>query len=268
VKTLAAILVISVLCLAVGFTQQQPRVYKLAFKGTAYQRDGGGNLVGVPLTEQLLLSARTGGYTQDLAIAYILDGAHWTEPNGIAQRLGEHLLYTGLSVGFALLVAVPLGLAIGHTDRGRTFVIAVTSGWVLLSVPAALNLPVDPFILGALVIGFAAGALCFWGSTVLKRMLGYDDSLDAFGVHGVGGITGAILTGVFAVKDIGGTAGLIEGNGGQVVTQLIGVFSTLIYGFVASLIILKILDMTVGLRVTEEQEREGLDVSLHGESVE
>ena len=73
-KTLAAILVISVLCLAVGFTQQQPKVYKLAFKGTAYQRDGSGNLVGVPLNEQLLLSARTGGYTQDLAIAYILDG--------------------------------------------------------------------------------------------------------------------------------------------------------------------------------------------------
>ena len=73
-KTLVAILAISALCLAVGFTQQQPTVYKLAFKGTAYQRDGTGNLVGVPLTEQLLLSARTGGFTQDLAIAYIMDG--------------------------------------------------------------------------------------------------------------------------------------------------------------------------------------------------
>src|SRR5688572_7115945 len=74
VKTLAAILVVSVLCLAVGFTQEQPRVYKLAFKGMAYQRDGSGNIVGVPLTEQLLLSARTGGYTQDLAVAYFIDG--------------------------------------------------------------------------------------------------------------------------------------------------------------------------------------------------
>jgi hypothetical protein len=74
VKALAAILIISALCLTVGFTQQQPKVYRLAFKGTAYQRDGSGNIVGVPLTEQVLLSARTGGNTQNLAIAYILDG--------------------------------------------------------------------------------------------------------------------------------------------------------------------------------------------------
>jgi Amt family ammonium transporter len=98
-------------------------------------------------------------------------------------------------------------------------------------------------------------------------MLGYDDSLDAFGVHGVGGITGALLTGVFAVKNIGGTAGLLEGNGYQMIVQLIGVVSTLVYGFVVSFVILKLLDLTIGLRVTEEQERQGLDVSLHGESV-
>ena len=151
--------------------------------------------------------------------------------------------------------------------KGKPSVLGIASGAVagLVAITPASGF-VGPG--GSLVIGIAAGALCFWGSTTLKKMLGYDDSLDAFGVHGVGGITGAILTGVFAVKDIGGTAGMIEGNGGQVVTQLIGVFSTLIYGFIASFIILKIIDMTIGLRVTEEQEREGLDVSLHGESVE
>jgi Amt family ammonium transporter len=87
-------------------------------------------------------------------------------------------------------------------------------------------------------------------------------------VHGIGGIVGAILTGVFAVKDIGGTAGMLEGNGGQVMTQLVGVGATLAYGAIATFIILKVIDMVIGLRVTEEQEREGLDVSLHGERVE
>jgi Amt family ammonium transporter len=110
------------------------------------------------------------------------------------------------------------------------------------------------------VIGVAAGVLCFWGTTSLKKMLGYDDSLDAFGVHGVGGITGALLTGVFAVKDIGGADG-------SVLTQSWGVGATLIYGFIVSFIILKVLDMVIGLRVTEEQEREGLDIALHGEQV-
>ncbi len=101
-------------------------------------------------------------------------------------------------------------------------------------------------------------------------MMGYDDSLDAFGVHGIGGIVGALLTGVFAVKAIGGDAasGLIEGNGGQVVTQLVGVGATVAYTAVASYIILKVIDMVIGLRVSEEEEREGLDVSLHGERVD
>jgi ammonium transporter, Amt family len=151
--------------------------------------------------------------------------------------------------------------------KGKPSVLGIASGAVAGLVAIT---PASGFVapIGALVIGVAAGVLCFWGSTSLKKMLGYDDSLDAFGVHGVGGITGALLTGVFAVKDIGGTAGLMEGNGGQVITQLIGVLSTLIYGFIASFIILKVIDLTIGLRVTEEQERQGLDVSLHGESVE
>jgi Amt family ammonium transporter len=113
----------------------------------------------------------------------------------------------------------------------------------------------------AVVIGLVAGAACFFAATSLKSWLGYDDSLDAFGVHGVGGIIGALLTGIFASKEI-------SGADGSVITQLWGVGTTLIYGFVMSFIILKVIDMTMGLRVTEEQEREGLDISLHGERVD
>jgi Amt family ammonium transporter len=111
------------------------------------------------------------------------------------------------------------------------------------------------------IIGIVAGVVCFVAATSLKHALGYDDSLDAFGVHGIGGIVGALLTGVFASKEI-------SGSDGSVLVQLEGVATTVIYGFVASFVILKIIDMTIGLRVTEEQEREGLDISLHGESIE
>ena len=108
---------------------------------------------------------------------------------------------------------------------------------------------------------------CFWAATSLKNKLGYDDSLDAFGVHGIGGIVGALLTGVFAVEAIGGTPGLLEGNAGQVLTQLEGIGATIVYCAVASFIILKVVDATIGLRVDEETEVAGLDLNLHGETV-
>ena len=95
----------------------------------------------------------------------------------------------------------------------------------------------------------------------MKHAFGYDDSLDAFGVHGIGGIIGALLTGVFASKEISGVDG-------SVLAQLKGVGTTVVYAFVVSFAILQIIDKTIGLRVTEEQEREGLDISLHGESIE
>ena len=120
---------------------------------------------------------------------------------------------------------------------------------------------------GALAIGLIAGVVCFWGATWLKHRVGYDDSLDVFAVHGLGGITGAILTGVFAVEAIGGTAGALEGNVGQVGTQVYGIIATIAYCAVASFILLKVVDKVIGLRVDEEQEREGLDIALHGESV-
>jgi Amt family ammonium transporter len=121
----------------------------------------------------------------------------------------------------------------------------------------------------ALVLGIVAGVVCFWACTWLKNKLGYDDALDVFGVHGIGGIVGALLTGVFASKAIGGDAsiGLLEGNPGQVVTQAYGVLVTLVYSGVVSFFILKIVGAVVPLRVDEESEREGLDIRLHGESV-
>src|SRR5262249_33466685 len=121
---------------------------------------------------------------------------------------------------------------------------------------------------GSLCIGIAAGVVCYWGCTGLKHMFGYDDALDAFGVHAVGGAAGAILTGVFAIQQYGGTAGLIEGNPGQVINQVIGVATVFVYDVIVTLIILKIIDIVIGLRVNEEVEREGLDLTLHGETVQ
>jgi Amt family ammonium transporter len=120
--------------------------------------------------------------------------------------------------------------------------------------------------MGAIAIGFLSGAICFWSATSLKRALGFDDSLDAFGVHGVGGIVGALLTGIFASSSLGGQ-GFADGvtMGGQFVTQLISVIFTIVWSGVLSFIILKIVDATVGLRVSQEDEVAGLDISLHDE---
>src|SRR5581483_6342820 len=123
---------------------------------------------------------------------------------------------------------------------------------------------------GALIIGIAAGVMCFFTATAMKHAFGYDDSLDAFGVHCMGGILGAILTGVFADKAIGGDAatGLLQGNAGQVWIQIEGVALTLAWSGIGSFIILKVIDMIVGLRVSEDIERDGLDLGLHGETVQ
>ena len=118
---------------------------------------------------------------------------------------------------------------------------------------------------GALFIGIAAGFVCYWGAAFLKPKLGYDDSLDVFAVHGLGGITGAILTGVFAVETIGGTAGALEGNVGQIWIQFEGIIATIIWSGLASAVILFIIDKVIGLRVDKDQEAEGLDLSQHGE---
>ncbi len=144
--------------------------------------------------------------------------------------------------------------------KGKPSVLGIASGAVAGLVAIT---PASGYVgvLGSLVIGVAAGVVCFWAATWLKTKLGYDDSLDCFGVHGIGGIIGALLTGVFAVKDIGGADG-------SVILQAKGVLTTLIYSGVLSYVLLKIIDMVIGIRVSEEEEREGLDITLHGEHVE
>jgi Amt family ammonium transporter len=158
--------------------------------------------------------------------------------------------------------------------RGKPSVLGIISGAVAGLVAIT---PASGFVLpgGALVIGIVAGVVCFWAATSLKKMLGYDDSLDAFGVHAVGGFIGALLTGVFAVGAIsataalpGGSPGLLDGNPAQVVTQLYGIAVTIVYDGIVSFVILKLLDVIMGLRVSEESERDGLDLALHGESVQ
>ncbi len=129
-------------------------------------------------------------------------------------------------------------------------------------------------VIGAIVIGLLAGVVCFWGVNGLKRLLGADDSLDVFGVHGVGGILGAILTGVFAAPSLGGTGvyDYVANKVGdydmtaQVISQLWGVGTVIVWSAVVSIVAFKLVDIVIGLRVPEEEEREGLDITSHGES--
>jgi Amt family ammonium transporter len=148
--------------------------------------------------------------------------------------------------------------------KGKPSVLGIASGAVagLVAITPASGY-VAPT--GAVIIGAAAGVVCYFAATTLKHAFRYDDSLDAFGVHGIGGILGALLTGVFFSKELTGVDSSI---GHQLFTQLKGVLTTVVYGFAVSYVLLIVIDKTLGLRVTEEQEREGLDISLHGESIE
>src|SRR5262249_11371693 len=130
--------------------------------------------------------------------------------------------------------------------------------------------PASGFVgpLGSFWIGIAAGIICYWGCTGLKSMFGYDDALDAFGVHAVGGASGAVLTGIFAINEYGGPPGLIEVIYMQPVYQLIGVVCVFAYDAIVTLILPKIVDIFIGLRVSDEVEREGLDLALHGETIQ
>ena len=120
--------------------------------------------------------------------------------------------------------------------------------------------------MGSIVIGLVSGVACLWGVSGLKKLLGADDAFDVFGVHGLGGILGAILTGVFAAPSLGGTQAADYAMGHQVWVQTKSVLITMAWSGVAAFIAYKIADLTVGLRVSEEQEREGLDITSHGET--
>jgi len=207
--------------------------------------------------------------------------------NLILSVTGASMLWVGwfgFNAGSAVVANASAGMAMAVTQiataaaavswmllewifRGKPSVLGIVSGAVagLVSITPASGF-VAPF--GALIIGLTAGAICYWGAVVLKPKLGYDDSLDVFDVHGLGGITGALLTGVFAVEAIGGTPGMLEGNPGQVLIQLEGIVATIIYCGIATFVLLKIVGMLMGLRVDEETEIGGLDYNLHGEPVQ
>jgi Amt family ammonium transporter len=209
--------------------------------------------------------------------------------NLVLTVIGASLLWVGwfgFNAGSAVAADVRAGMAMAATQiataaaalawmfsewlvKGKPSVLGIASGAVAGLVAVT---PASGFVLpsGALIIGIAAGVLCFFASTSLKNALGYDDSLDAFGVHAIGGIIGALLTGVFATMAVTGATdpvGWIDGHAGQVITQIKGIAVTIVYDAIVSLIILWVIDKTLGLRVSEDIEREGLDLGLHGEVV-
>jgi Amt family ammonium transporter len=205
--------------------------------------------------------------------------------NLLVTVIGAGMLWVGwfgFNAGSELAADGTAGMAMGVTQMA-TAAAALTwmfSEWLSHGKPSALGLvsgavaglvaitPASGYVgpMGALAIGIVAGIACYFAAVKAKRALGYDDSLDAFGVHGIGGIVGAILTGFFVSSDLGG-AGLAEGvsMGAQVGRQLLGVGATIVYCGILSFIILKVIDLTIGLRVRSEDEEVGLDLALHDE---
>lgn len=150
-------------------------------------------------------------------------------------------------------------------SKGKASMLGAASGAVsgLVAITPACG-SVGP--MGAIIIGLIAGFACLWGVGGLKKMLGADDSLDVFGIHGIGGIVGALLVGVFGAPGLGGTGGDDFSIGGQLLIQAEGVVITMVWSGVVAFICYKIVDMVMGLRVSEEAEREGLDITSHGET--
>ena len=173
---------------------------------------------------------------------------------------GMAMLVTQISTGTAALA----WMCIEWIRYGKPSVLGIVTGAVagLVAITPASG-SVGP--MGALAIGLASGAICFWGATSLKHRLGYDDSLDAFGVHGIGGIVGCLLTGIFAAQGLGGM-GMDKSIASQLGAQFISLIVTILWSGILSFVILKAVDRFVGLRVKYNDEREGLDLALHNES--
>ncbi|MZH13158.1 MAG: ammonium transporter [Nitrospinae bacterium] len=205
-------------------------------------------------------------------LGYTLMGASMLWVGWFGFNAGSELAADGVA-GMAMAVtqvataaAALSWMFIEWAKHGKPSVLGIASGAVagLVAITPASG-AVGP--MGAMVIGFVSGAVCFVASTSLKRAMGYDDSLDVFGIHAVGGIVGAVLTGIFCAESLGGAGfgGEISSIGGQLTVQILGVGATIIYTGIVSFIILKVLDGVMGLRVTEDEESEGLDLSHHGE---
>jgi Amt family ammonium transporter len=227
------------------------------------------------LVAAMMLGKRKGYPTTAMPpnnLGYTVMGASMLWVGWFGFNAGSELAADGVA-GMAMAVtqiataAAALGWMFSEwLSHGKPSVLGIASGAVagLVAITPASG-AVGP--MGAVAIGAASGVGCFFAATTLKRAMGYDDSLDVFGIHAVGGIIGALLTGVFAAASLGG-AGFGDGNesiGAQVTSQAVGVIATIIYSGVASFVILKILDAVMGLRVDEEQEVEGLDIALHDE---
>jgi Amt family ammonium transporter len=245
----------------------------------------GGNVVHInagiaALVAAILVGKRLGYQTTAMpphSLTLTVVGASMLWVGWFGFNAGSALAANG-TAGMAMLVtqistatAAVTWMFIEWGKHGKPSVLGIVTGAVggLVAITPASG-TVGP--IGALVIGFASGAVCFWGATSLKSKLGYDDSLDAFGVHGIGGIVGALLTGVFTAIALGGTgiensAGeLVEINIGlQVWKQFLSIVITIVWSGGLSFIILKIVDAIVGLRVEEDDERQGLDISQHNE---
>ena len=227
------------------------------------------------LVAALLLGKRKGYPTTAMPphnLGYTLVGASMLWVGWFGFNAGSELAADGVA-GMAMAVtqiatatSALSWMFIEWIKHGKPSVLGIASGAVagLVAITPASG-AVGP--MGAMAIGFASGFGCFLASTILKRALGYDDSLDVFGIHAVGGIIGAILTGVFCAESLGGAGfgGDITSIGDQLAVQFIGVGATVVYTGVVSFIILKVLDGIMGLRVTEDEEAEGLDLALHDE---
>ncbi len=225
----------------------------------------------------LVLGKRQGYGTENMAphnLVLSLIGASLLWVGWFGFNAGSELAADGVA-GMAMAVTQIATAAAALTwmfvewmGHGKPSILGIISGAVagLVAITPASGY-VGPT--GALIIGIVAGAVCCWSATSLKPKLGYDDSLDAFGVHGVGGFVGAILTGVFISKSFGGV-GLADGVsvGSQVWIQFLGTLATIVWSGAASFVILKVIDATIGLRVTKDIEVEGLDINLHGEVVQ
>ncbi len=226
----------------------------------------------------LVLGKRAGYGTTNMApqnLAYAVIGASLLWVGWFGFNAGSAVAANGRA-GMAMAVTqiATASAALGWMfaewiAKGKPSVLGAVSGAVAGLVAIT---PASGFVLpgGSIIIGVAAGVICFWAATSLKHMLGYDDSLDAFGVHGIGGIVGALLTGVFSYGPLSATDASPDGSPGgmaQFILQCEGVASTVVYSGVMTLIILMVVKMIVGLRVSDEEEREGLDISLHGEQV-
>ncbi len=232
----------------------------------------------------LVLGKRVGYGTDNMApynVAYAVIGASllWVGWFGFnaGSAVGANAL-AGMAMTVTQIATAAAALAWMFAEwiiKGKPSALGAASGAVAGLVAIT---PASGFVLpgAAIVIGVAAGVICFWASTSLKHMLGYDDSLDTFGVHGVGGIVGALLTGVFAYGPLSGATQdpkTLEWTGGKIgglpqfEAQVVAVCVTLVWSGVISFILLKIIDVVIGLRVTPEEEREGLDVVLHGEQL-